>query len=136
MIRSCVYLVYRIRINLTTPEFKKIIIARRNELGTALRFVGRHQICLICSRTALFIYLAYLFICGHGRLLMQPLCFMFIHLINYLFICDADILPWLSLVHGQSRNLQQFRLLFHGGGTPVWVCPWCQPGCIIQLCNN
>uniref|UniRef100_A0A671WQG5 Uncharacterized protein n=1 Tax=Sparus aurata TaxID=8175 RepID=A0A671WQG5_SPAAU len=40
---------------------------------------------------------------------------------------DADILPRLSLVHSQSRNSQQLRLQFHGGGTPVFVCPWCQP---------
>ena len=77
----------------------------RNELETALRFVARLQLRFILlyfyifiywfaaplwrSRTALFMCFAYLFICGRGRLLMQPLRFMFIHFIDYLLICDA-----------------------------------------------
>ena len=42
---------------------------------------------------------------------------------------NANILPQLSLVHRvASPHLSSSACCFTEGGTPIFVCPWCQPG--------
>ena len=46
--------------------------------------------------------------------------------------------PWYTVRVASLQHfcVEQLRLLFHGGGTLVFVCPWCQTGDIIQLYNQ
>ena len=49
---------------------------------------------------------------------------------------DADILPRLSPESHHHAVLNSSACCFTEGGAPIFVCPWCQPGYIMQLYNN
>ena len=96
--------------------------ARRNEFETALWFVGQSEwphdphgpfihsfihlqppFDAAAPHIYLFIYLAYSYICG--RILMQPLRFIFIHLFIYSFVMQMRMRPQRhlpTLPNGQS----------------------------------